>query len=87
MRTASQRARDSIMAMYRGQLKKFRDLSVYDDDGNFLFGKTTEFGTKVTEGLIKITEKRLMELVNKSLNKRGIKSIENYTNGEANKEV
>ena len=87
MRTASQRARDSIMAMYRGQLKKFRELSVYDDDGNFLFGKTTEFGTKVTENLIKITEKRLMELVNKSLNKRGIRSIENYTNGEANKEV
>ena len=55
MRTASQRARDSIMAMYRGQLKKFRELSVYDDDGNFLFGKTTEFGTKVTEALIKIT--------------------------------
>ena len=87
MRTASQRARDSIMSVYRSQLKKFRELSVYDDDGNFLFGKTTEFGTKVTEGLIKITEKRLMELVNKSLNKRGIKSIENYTNGEANKEV
>ena len=52
MRTASQRARDSIMAMYRTQLKKFRDLSVYDDDGNFLFGKTTEFGTKVTEARI-----------------------------------
>ena len=87
MRTASQRARDSIMAMYRGQLKKFRDLSVYDDNGNFLFGKTTDFGTKVTEALIKITEKRLMELVNKSLNKRGIQNIENYTNGQADKEV
>ena len=87
MRTASQRARDSIMAMYRGQLKKFRELSVYDDDGNFLFGKTTEFGTKVTDDLIKITEKRLMELVNKSLNKRGIQNIENYTNGQADKEV
>ena len=87
MRTASQRARDSIMAMYRGQLKKFRDLSVYDDDGNFLFGKTTEFGTKVTEALIKITEKRLLELYNKNLNKRGIPPIENYTNGQANKEV
>ena len=87
MRTASQRARDSIMAMYRSQLKIFRDLSVYDDDGNFLFGKTTEFGTKVTEALIKITEKRLLELVNQNLNKRGIQTIENYTNGEANKEV
>ena len=87
MATASQRARDSIMAMYRGQLKKFRELSVYDDDGNFLFGKTTEFGTKVTEPLIKITEKRLMELANQSLIKRGIHPIENYTNGQANKEV
>ena len=87
MRTASQRARDSIMAMYRTQLKKFRELSVYDDDGNFLFGKTTEFGTKVTEALIKITEKRLLELVNQNLNKRGIKTLENYTNGQANKEV
>ena len=87
MRTASQRARDSIMAMYRTQLKKFRELSVYDDDGNFLFGKTTEFNTKVTEALIKITEKRLMELVNENLNKRGIKIIENYTNGQTDKEV
>ena len=75
------------MAMYRGQLKKFRELSVYDDDGNFLFGKTTEFGTKVTEALIKITEKRLLELVNQNLNKRGIQTIENYTNGQANEEV
>ena len=87
MATASQRAKDSIMAMYRSQLKKFRELSVYDDEGNFLFGKNTEFGTKVTEGLIKITEKRLMELVNQNLNKRGIKIIENYTNGQANEEV
>ena len=87
MRTASQRARDSIMAMYRSQLKIFRDLSVYDDNGNFLFGKTTDFGTKVTEALIKITEKRLLALVNQNLNKRGIKTIENYTNGQADKEV
>ena len=87
MATASQRARDSIMAMYRGQLKKFRDLSVYDSEGNFLFGKTTEFGTKVTESLIKITEKRLMELINANLNKGGIPPIENYTNGQADKEV
>ena len=87
MRTASQRARDSIMAMYRSQLKIFRDLSVYDDDGNFLFGKTTDFGTKVTEALIKITEKRLLELVNQNLNKRGIQTIENYTNGQTDKEV
>ena len=87
MRTASQRARDSIMAMYRSQLKIFRDLSVYDDNGNFLFGKTTDFGTKVTEALIKITEKRLLELVNQNLNKRGIQTIENYTNGQADEEV
>ena len=87
MRTASQRARDSIMSVYRSQLKKFRELSVYDDDGNFLFGKTTEFGTKVTEALIKITEKRLLELYNKNLNKRGIPPIENYTNGQADEEV
>ena len=87
MRTASQRARDSIMSVYRSQLKKFKELSVYDDDGNFLFGKTTEFGTKVTEALIKITEKRLLELYNQNLNKRGISPIENYTNGQANKGV
>ena len=87
MATASDRARDSIMAMFRGQFKKFRDLSVYDSEGNFLFGKTTEFGTKVTESLIKITEKRLMELINANLNKGGIPPIENYTNGQADKEV
>jgi hypothetical protein len=87
MATASQRARDSIIALYRGQLKKFKKLSVYDDDGNFLFGKTTEFGTKVTEKLINITQKRLIELINENLNKRGIPPIENYTNGQANKEV
>tara|TARA_Y100000593_G_C4184742_1_gene273803 strand:- start:191 stop:445 length:255 start_codon:yes stop_codon:yes gene_type:complete len=83
MPSASQRARDSIMGVYRSQLKKFKSLSVYDEDGNFLFGKTTEFGTKVTENLIKITEKRLMELINQNLNKRGVESIENYTNGKA----
>ena len=87
MGTASQRARDSIMAVYRSQLKKFKALSVYDEDGNFLFGKTTEFGTKVTERLIDITQKRLLELVNENLNKRGIKSIENYTNGQADKKM
>mgnify|MGYP001290943319 FL=1 len=87
MRTASQRARDSIMAMYRGQLAKFKRLSVYDDDGNFLFGKTTEFGTKVTESLIKITQKRLHELVNMNLNKRGVKFIEDYTNDKTDEEV
>ena len=87
MGTARQRARDSIIALYRGQLKKFKSLSVYDDDGNFLFGRYTEFGTKVTEQLIEITQKRLLELVNDNLNKRGIDPIENYTNGEADKEV
>jgi len=83
MGTAHQRSRDSIMAMYKSQLRKFKDLSVYDDDGNFLFGKTTEFGTKVTEQLINITQKRLMELINQNLNRSGIKPFENYTNGKA----
>jgi len=83
MASASQRARDSIMAMYRSQLKKFKLLSVYDDDGNFLFGRNTEFGTKVTQQLIDITQKRLMELINENLNNKGIKPLENYTNGEA----
>lgn len=87
MRTAGQRARDSIMAMYRSQLIKFKRLSVYDDDGNFLFGKTTEFGTKVTESLIKITQKRLNELVDMNLNKRGVKFIEDYTNNKTDEEV
>ena len=87
MGTASQRARDSIMATYRSQLKKFRELSVHDDDGNFLFGKYTEFGTKVTQQLMDITQKRLMELINKNLNERGVKPLENYTNGQADKEV
>jgi hypothetical protein len=87
MTTSSQRARDSIMAMYRSQLKKFRELSVYDNEDNFLFGKTTEFGTKVTQQLIDITQKRLMELINKNLNERGVKPLENYTNGQADKEV
>ena len=86
MRTAGQRARDSIMAMYRSQLIKFKRLSVYDDDGNFLFGKTTEFGTKVTESLIKITQKRLNELVDMNLNKRGVKFIEDYTNNKTDEE-
>ena len=81
------RTRDVILGVYRSQLQKFRNLSVYDNEGNFLFGKTTEFGTKVTEALIKITEKRLMELINANLNKGGIPPIENYTNGQADKEV
>jgi len=83
MSTASQKSRDSIMAVYRSQLKKFKDLSVYDEEGNFLFGKTTEFGTKVTERLINITQKRLIELINQNLNHKGINPLENYTNGEA----
>ena len=70
------------MSVYRSQLKKFKKLSVYDDDGNFLFGKHTEFGTRVTKGLIEITEKRLLELVNQTLNGRGIRPIENYKNGK-----
>ena len=83
MRSSSQRTRDVIMYVYRSQLKKFKELSVYDDDGNFLFGKTTEFVVKVTENLIKITEKRLMELANQSLKRRGVIPLENYTNGKA----
>jgi hypothetical protein len=34
-----------------------------------------------------ITQKRLMELINKNLNERGVKPLENYTNGQADKEV
>ena len=83
MRSSNQRTRDVIMYVYRSQLKKFKELSVYDDNGKFLFGKTTEFGVKVTENLIKITEKRLMELANQSLNRRGVRPLENYTNGKA----
>jgi|TARA_R100000278_G_scaffold22974_1_gene21520 starvation-inducible outer membrane lipoprotein len=83
MRSANQKTRDVIMAVYRSQLKKLKSLAVYDDDGNFLYGQETEFGTKVTEHLIKITEKRLLELVNQNLNRRGIPPIENHTNGKA----
>ena len=85
MGTSADRQRVMIMSMYKNQLKTFRDLSVYDDDGNFLFGKTTDFGTKVTEVLIEATERRLMELINKNLRKKGVKPLENYTNGQANK--
>lgn len=81
------RGRDIILGVYRSQLKKFRELSVYDDEGNFLFGKYTEFGTKVTEGLIKITEKRLFELVNAKLSRKGILRYENQSNGQAGKKV
>jgi len=83
MGTAEDRQRQSIIAMYKSQLETFKKLSVYDNDGNFLFGKTTDFGTKVTEVLIDITRKRLIELMNKSLNRRRIRPIENYTNGNA----
>ena len=84
MKTPKQRTRDIIMGMYRSQLKKFKSLSVYDDDGKFLFGKKTEFGTKVTPQLIQNTEKRLLELSNKALKDKGIKPIENYKNGKTN---
>ena len=83
MRSSAQRTRDVIMSVYRSQLSKFKKLSVYDDDGNFLFGKTTEFGTKVTQTLIETTERRLLELVNKTLKRKRIKPLENYTNGKA----
>jgi hypothetical protein len=83
MRSSGQKSRDVIMSVYRSQLKKFRKLSVYDDDGNFLFGKKTEFNTTVTEKLIKVTEKRLLELVNENLNNKGLAPIENHTNGKA----
>lgn len=62
--------RRRIINMYRDQLIKFKELSVYDDDGKFLFGKKTEFGTTVTERLINVTQKRLTELINKNLNKQ-----------------
>ena len=76
------RARDVILGVYRSQLRKFRNLSIYDDYGNFLFGKKTEFGTKVTEDLIKITEKRLLELINKKLSARGITRLEDIQNNK-----
>ena len=76
-------ARNIGLGVYRSQLKKFRKLSVYNDEGKFLFGKKTEFGTKVTERLIKITEKRLLELVNKRLSAKRIAPIENISNGTA----
>ena len=81
------RGRDMVLGVYRSQLKKFRKLSVYNEDGKFLFGKKTEFGTKVTEELIQITERRLLELVNQRLTSKGIARFENFTNGQANKEV
>ena len=87
MRSSSQKTRDVIITTYRSQLKKFRELSVYDNYGNFLFGKKTEFNTRVTQELINITEKRLMELVNENLNKRGIPAIENYRNGKTDEEL
>jgi len=79
MRSSNQKTRDVIMSVYRNQLKKFKKLSVYDDDGNFLFGKTTEHNTKVTEELINVTKRRLLELINENLAKRGTSSIEDYT--------
>ena len=79
--------RQRIIGIYREQLIKFKKLSVYDDDGNFLFGKYTEFNTKVTQQLIDITQKRLTELLKKNINSWEIKPFENYTNGEADKEV
>ena len=41
---AKSKTLDSIINMYKSQLRKFERLSVRDDDGNFLFGKNTEFG-------------------------------------------
>jgi hypothetical protein len=79
--------RQRIISIYREQLTKFKKLSVYDDDGNFLFGGYTEFNTKVTQQLIDITQKRLTELLKKNINSWGIPPIENYTNGQADKEV
>ena len=83
MRSSSQRTRDVIMYVYRSQLKKFKELSEYDVYSRFILCRTTEFGVKVTENLIKITEKRLMELANQSLKRRGVRPLENYTNGKA----
>ena len=79
--------RQRIISIYREQLTKFKKLSVCDDDGNFLFGGYTEFNTKVTQQLIDITQKRLTELLKKNINSWGIQPIENYTNGQADKEV
>jgi len=72
-----------IISFYREQLRKLKGLSVYNDDGQFISGGTTEHGTVVTENLIAITQKRMMELINQNLNRREIKPVENYTNGQA----
>ena len=84
MATARNTTMDAILNIYRSQLRKYRSLSVYDNEGTFLFGKKTEFGTTVTQSLIDVTEKRLMELLNKRLTARNIPPIENYSNGKAN---
>ena len=82
MRTKKQRVDDVIISVYRSQLKKYLDLAVYDEYGQFLYGGETEFGTTVTHSLIDITRKRLSELQSKRLNLKGV-SFENKQNGEA----
>ena len=86
MKAAHEKTRDNVLGMYRAQLKKFRELCVYDDNGKFLFGKYTEFGTKVTKELIEVTERRLHQLVSRRISPIGLR-LENYLNGKADEEV
>ena len=48
-----------IISFYREQLKKFHNIGI---------GNKTEFRTVVTQGLIDITQKRMMELQAKKFN-------------------
>mgnify|MGYP003140515368 FL=1 len=64
---SNNRVHGDIIRVYRDQLKEFKRLSVFDDEGNFMLGGTTRHGTKVTETLIKATQRRLSELTNKNL--------------------
>ena len=64
---SNNRVHGDIIRVYRDQLKEFKRLSVFDDEGNFMLGGTIRHGTKVTETLIKATQRRLSELTNKNL--------------------
>ena len=86
MKTPKQKVNDIIISVYRSQLKKFKKLSVYDDNGNFLYGQETEFGTKVTPIMIENTQKRLDELTNRRLIRRGFRDA-NKSNGKVKQEL
>ena len=56
----SKRVHSDIRMTYRNQLRKFERLGL---------GNKTEHGVEVTERLLDITRKRLMELQNQSIRK------------------